>query len=152
MSEQLYLFHYWIVILLMMTGLYVVIASGNIIKKVAGLSIFQTSIFLLFIAMGKVEGGTLPIAQEGVTLYSNPLPQVIVLTAIVVAVATMALGLSIAVRIFDAFGSLEEDAINTTEKNDELKLRDEDSFDGSFEGVNIDDPPPPLPSTEPKPK
>ncbi|WP_019530061.1 cation:proton antiporter subunit C [Dasania marina] len=119
MSAQFYLFHYWAVILLMMTGLYVVIASGNIIKKVAGLSIFQTSVFLLFIAMGKVEGGTIPIFQEGLTLYSNPLPQVIVLTAIVVAVATMALGLAIAVRIFDAYGSLEEDSINKAEQREE---------------------------------
>ena len=89
MSQILGLYNYWIVILLMMAGLYNVIARGNLIKKLIGLNIFQTSVFLLYISMGKVEGGTAPIVAEGVATYSNPLPHVLILTAIVVGIATI---------------------------------------------------------------
>ena len=112
------LYNYWIVILLMMTGLYVVIASHNLIKKIVGLNIFQTSVFILYISMGKVEGGTAPILIEGVPRYANPLPHVLILTAIVVGVATTALGLALVVRIHRAYGSVEEDEI---EKADDLQ-------------------------------
>ncbi|MGF1614560.1 MAG: cation:proton antiporter subunit C [Gammaproteobacteria bacterium] len=105
------LYNYWIVILLMMAGLYVVIASHNLIKKVIGLNIFQTSVFLLYITMGKVDGGTAPILTEGVSRYANPLPHVLILTAIVVGVATTALGLALVIRIHSAYGSVEEDEI-----------------------------------------
>ncbi len=105
------LYNYWIVIILMMIGLYVVIASGNLIKKIVGLNIFQTSVFILYISIGKLQGGTAPILVEGVTSYSNPLPHVLILTAIVVGVATTALGLALAVRIYGAYDSIEEDEI-----------------------------------------
>ena len=105
------LYNYWVVIILMMIGLYVVIASGNLIKKIVGLNIFQTSVFILYISMGELEGGTAPIIAEGITRYANPLPHVLILTAIVVGVATTALGLALVVRIHIAFGSVEEDAI-----------------------------------------
>lgn len=105
------LYNYWIVIVLMMTGFYVVISRGNLIKKIVGLNIFQTSVFILYITMGKVEGGTAPIITEGVTVYSNPLPHVLILTAIVVGVATTALGLALIVRIREAYGTVEEDEI-----------------------------------------
>ncbi len=105
------LFNYWVVVVLMMTGLYIVIASGNLIKKVIGLNIFQTSVFILYITMGKLQGGTAPILVEGVSRYSNPLPHVLILTAIVVGVATTAVGLALAVRIYSAYGSIEEQDI-----------------------------------------
>jgi multicomponent Na+:H+ antiporter subunit C len=105
------LYNYWIVIVLMMAGFYTVIARGNLAKKVIGLNIFQTSVFLMYITMGAVEGGTAPIVGEGATLYSNPLPSVLILTAIVVGVATTALGLALAVRIRESFGTLEEDEV-----------------------------------------
>ncbi len=105
------LYNYWVVIILMMIGLYVVIASSNLIKKIVGLNIFQTSVFILYISIGKLQGGTAPILVEGVTSYSNPLPHVLILTAIVVGVATTALGLALAVRIYGAYGSIEEDEI-----------------------------------------
>lgn len=105
------LFNYWIVIVLMMTGFYVVISRGNLIKKVVGLNIFQTSVFILYISMGKIFGGTAPIVAPGITVYSNPLPHVLILTAIVVGVATTALGLAMIVRIKEAFGTVEEDEI-----------------------------------------
>ena len=89
------LFNYWVVIVLMMTGFYLVIARGNLIKKVIGLNIFQTSVFLLYISLGKVEGGTAPIESPGFTSYSNPLTNVLILTAIVVGVATTALALAL---------------------------------------------------------
>jgi multicomponent Na+:H+ antiporter subunit C len=95
----------------MMAGFYTVIASGNLVKKIVGLNIFQTSVFMLYISMGKVEGGTAPIVAEGISSYSNPLPHVLILTAIVVGVATTALGLSLVVRIKEAYGSVEEDEI-----------------------------------------
>jgi multicomponent Na+:H+ antiporter subunit C len=104
-------FNYWIVIVLMMLGFYVLIARGNLVKKIVGLNVFQASVFLLFISMGKVSGGTAPILDERFTIYSNPLPHVLILTAIVVGVATTALGLAIIVRINEAYGTLEEDEI-----------------------------------------
>ena len=106
---------YWIIIVLMMMGLYIVIAHGNLIKKIVGLNVFQVSVFLLYITMAKVEGGTAPILAEGVELYSNPLPHVLILTAIVVGVATTALGLALVVRIRNAFGSIEDEEINELE-------------------------------------
>jgi multicomponent Na+:H+ antiporter subunit C len=111
LETALGLYNYWIVIVLMMAGFYTVIARGNLVKKVVGLNIFQTSVFLLYITMGYVEGGTAPIVDAGATLYTNPLPSVLILTAIVVGVATTALGLALTVRIREAYGTLEEDEI-----------------------------------------
>jgi len=141
-------YHYAIVIILMMTGLYVVFSSRNLIKKLVGLSVFQTSVFLLYITIGKVAGGQPPILVGGddhdaggggeehhaeafgnllaggedvaagsanhaaEVLYSNPLPHVLILTAIVVGVATLAIGLALVVRIREVYGSIEEDVIN----------------------------------------
>lgn len=111
--EVLGYFNYWVFAVVLMIGLYAVIARGNLIKKLLGLSIFQSAVFLMYITMDKVEGGTAPIIQPGVTdqLYSNPLPQVLILTAIVVGVSTTALGLAIVVRIKEAYGSIEENDI-----------------------------------------
>ena len=111
MHRVLDLYNYWIVILLMMVGFFIVIAHGNLVKKVVGLNIFQTSVFILYISMGKILGGTAPIIEEGYALYSNPLPHVLILTAIVVGVATSALGLALIVRIREAYGTIEEDEI-----------------------------------------
>jgi multicomponent Na+:H+ antiporter subunit C len=102
---------YWITVLLMAAGLYIMIARGNLVKKLIGLSIFQTSVYLLYIAPGKLIGGTAPIVSEAYKVYSNPLPHVLILTAIVVGIATLALGLAIVVRIREAYGSIEEDEI-----------------------------------------
>lgn len=111
-------YNYWVVIVLMMTGFYVVIARGNLVKKIVGLNIFQTSVFLFYISMGKIIGGTPPILVEGApeTVYSNPLPHVLILTAIVVGVATTALGLSFVVRIREAYGTIEDDEIQAAEE------------------------------------
>lgn len=104
-------FGYFVTVFLMVAGLFIVIARGNLIKKLVGLGIFQTSVYLLYIVPGKVVGGTAPIIAEGFKVYSNPLPHVLILTAIVVGVATLALGLALAVRIREAFGTIEEDEI-----------------------------------------
>ena len=113
--------NYIIVIILMMTGLFIVIARANLIKKLIGLSIFQTSVFLFYISLGKVAGGTAPILDGNPdTLYSNPLPHVLILTAIVVGVATTALGLALILRINEAFGSIEEDEIIAAKLNQSL--------------------------------
>ena len=111
------LFNYWVVVVLMMVGFYIVIAHGNLIKKVVGLSIFQTSVFIFYISMAKVDAGTAPILAEGIKQYSNPLPHVLILTAIVVGIATTALALALAVRIKEAYGSIEEEEI---QKKDNL--------------------------------
>lgn len=105
------LYNYWIVIFLMMTGFFLVIARGNLVKKVIGLNIFQTAVFLLFITMGKVRGGTVPILVDGVETYTHPLPSVLILTAIVVGIATTALALALIVRIREAYDTVEEDEI-----------------------------------------
>lgn len=142
MSQIVGLYNYWAVIVLMMVGLYILIARYNLIKKLIGLSVFQTSIFYLYITLGKVDGGTAPIlmggghgdetteesahaATTGVLpeaagtiaeiVYSNPLPHVLILTAIVVGVATTAVALALAVRIHETFGTIEEDEIKAIE-------------------------------------
>ncbi len=109
-------YNYWVVIILMMTGFYIVIDSPNLVKKVVGLFIFQTSVFILFISMAYVEGGSAPIIGEGITRYSNPLPHVLILTAIVVGVATTALGLALVVRIQDDYGTINEDEIHAQDE------------------------------------
>ena len=106
-------FGYAITIFLMVAGLFIVIARGNLIKKLVGLGIFQTSVSLLYITPGKLIGGTAPILDEDFTLYSNPLPHVLILTAIVVGVATLALGLALVVRLREAYDTIEEDEILT---------------------------------------
>ncbi len=105
--------HYtqWITVFLMVAGLYIVIARGNMVKKLVGLSLFQTSVYLLYISPGKIIGGTAPILDPKFAVYSNPLPHVLILTAIVVGVATLALGLALVVRINEAYGTIEEDEI-----------------------------------------
>ena len=145
-------FSYIPIIILMMTGLYVVIATGNLVKRLVGLSLFQTSVFLLYITMGKVFGGQPPIivgdyhgedaghgadaaagyaAEHGAEAaaghaaetahqvaeiaYTNPLPHVLILTAIVVGVATLAVGLALVVRIREAYGTIEDDALNAAD-------------------------------------
>ena len=106
------LYNYWIVTGLMMGGLYIVISRPNLVKKLVGLAIFQASVFVFYITIGKIEGGTAPIVLDVNTTYSNPLPHVLILTAIVVGVATMAVGLALVVRIKEAYGAIEEDEIN----------------------------------------
>ena len=113
--EFLGLLNYWIVVVLMMTGFYIVIAHNNLVKKIVGLNIFQVSVFVFYITMAKVKGGTAPILAEGIEIYSNPLPHVLILTAIVVGVATTALGLALVVRISDAYGTIEDDEIEARE-------------------------------------
>jgi multicomponent Na+:H+ antiporter subunit C len=117
MNTVLGLYNYWIVVILMMTGFYIVIAQGNLIKKVVGLNIFQTSVFILYISMGKVRGGAVPILADGIEKYSNPLPHVLILTAIVVGVATTALALALILRINEAYGSIEEEDIHKQDES-----------------------------------
>lgn len=115
-------YNYWIAVILMMIGFYGVIASANLVKKLAALGVFQAAVFLLYISMGIVEGGSAPIlpyeyakklAAGGTdpNLYSNPLPHVLILTAIVVGVATLSMGLALVVRIREEYGTIEEDEI-----------------------------------------
>ena len=112
--------NYWLFIILMLIGLYIVIAKGNLLKKIVGLNIFQVSVFMMYISIGKVIGGTAPILPSDNTghvqygldvIYSNPLPHVLILTAIVVGVATTSLGLALIVRIREEYGTIEEDEI-----------------------------------------
>jgi len=104
-------FTYFITVFLMIAGMFVLISRGNLVKKMVGLSVFQTSVYLLYIAPAKLVGGTAPILSPAFSVYSNPLPHVLILTAIVVGVATLALGLALAVRIREAYGSIEETEI-----------------------------------------
>tara|TARA_X000001036_G_scaffold46219_1_gene36998 strand:+ start:490 stop:873 length:384 start_codon:yes stop_codon:yes gene_type:complete len=104
-------YNYWVVIVLMMIGMYTVISRGHLLKKVIGLNIFQTSVFIMYISIGYVEGGTVPIVEGGAAsdvVYANPLPHVLILTAIVVGVSTTALALALIIRIREAYGTLEE--------------------------------------------
>ena len=116
--ELLGLYHYWAFAVLLMISFYAVIAKTNLIKKLIGLSLFQAAVFLLYITMVKVEGGTAPIFSSAneTGLFSNPLPQVLILTAIVVGISTMALGLGIVVRIKEEYGSIEEHQIQEIDR------------------------------------
>lgn len=116
---------YWLCIVLMMTGLYIVIARDHLVKKIMGLNIFQVSVIMFYVALGKIHGGTAPIlvGHDGAhsdVVYSNPLPHVLMLTAIVVGVATTALGLALVVRIQEAYGTVEEDEIVRMDREDAL--------------------------------
>ena len=104
-------YNYWAAILLLAAGLYTILSRGNLIKKLVGMNLFQVSMFMLYISMGKVTGGTAPILTGKPEIFSNPLPHVLILTAIVVGVATTAIGLALAVRIKYAYGTIEEDEI-----------------------------------------
>ncbi|NVJ60981.1 MAG: cation:proton antiporter subunit C [Gammaproteobacteria bacterium] len=110
------LLNYWVVIILMMIGFFIVISRGNLVKKIIGLNIFQVSVFIFYISVGNVRGGTAPIFLEGATLYSNPLPHVLILTAIVVGIATTALALSLVIRIKASYGTIEETEILEQDK------------------------------------
>ena len=112
-------FSYWVTVFLMVAGLYILIARTNLLKKLIGLAIMQTSVYLLYIAPGKLIGATAPIIADGFTRYSNPLPHVLILTAIVVGVATLALGLALVVRIRETYGSIEEDEILALDSADD---------------------------------
>ena len=104
-------YNYWIVIFLMMIGLYMTICRDNLARKVIGLNVFQTSVFVLFISIGAVRAATAPILAVGFTEYANPLPHVLILTAIVVGVATTSLALALIVRINEAYGTIDEEQI-----------------------------------------
>ena len=124
--------NYWLFVILMMTGLYIVVARGNLLKKIVGLNIFQAAVFMLYISMGKIAGGTAPIyIDDPAQAYSNPLPHVLILTAIVVGIATTALGLALIVRINEEYATIEEDeilAIDQETANQEMtETQDEES-------------------------
>ncbi|MBU99928.1 MAG: Na+/H+ antiporter subunit C [Rhodospirillaceae bacterium] len=116
-------YNYWLIIILMMLGLYVVVSRGNLVKKIVGLNIFQTSVFLLYISLSKVSGGTAPILTGKPESFSNPLPHVLILTAIVVGISTTALGLALVVRIRESYGTIEEDDILIAERSQDVSER-----------------------------
>ena len=113
-------YNYWTFIILMLIGFYAMIAKENLIKKVIGLSIFQTAIFLFYISLGDVIGGTAPIVSDEIIskgyIYVNPLPHVLILTAIVVAVATLAVALALIIRMYEEYGTIEEEEIVKIER------------------------------------
>lgn len=112
MNTFLGLYNYWIFVFLMLCGFYLLMSARNLVKKMVGLSIFQTSVFVFYISTGKVFGARIPIHVEGQEHYANPLPQVLILTAIVVGVASTALGLALILRIREAYGTIEEDEVD----------------------------------------
>jgi multicomponent Na+:H+ antiporter subunit C len=118
-SELFGHYNYWVVVILIMLGMFVVMANPNLVKKVIGLNIFQTAVFIFYISMGELEGGTAPILDEAFTRYVNPLPHVLILTAIVVGVATTALALALVVRIYRAYETVEEDEIDAEDAREE---------------------------------
>lgn len=128
--------NYWLFIVLMMIGFYIVVARGNYIKKIIGLNIFQVAVFMFYISIGKVAGGTAPIFPFDMNIdpdvaYSNPLPHVLILTAIVVGVATLSLGLALIVRIREEYGTIEEEEILEIERATQAR---ENSKEGASMG------------------
>ena len=112
-------YNYYVIIFLMISGLFIVVSRGNMVKKLVGLALFQTSVYILYISPGKILNGTAPIRADGYSIYSSPLPHVLILTAIVVGIATLALGLSLVIRINEEFGTIEEDKLFDDELNNE---------------------------------
>ena len=114
-------FNYWVYVALMMIGLYAMISKNNLVKKVIGMSIFQTAIIVFYVSTGAKKGATIPIIAHGhgeaaeavieASQYVNPLPHVLMLTAIVVSVATLGVALAIILGIHRKYGTLEEDEI-----------------------------------------
>ena len=113
-------YNYWIYITLMMIGLYAMIAKNNLIKKIIGMNILQTAIILFYVSIGAKKGATIPIIEHGhgaeshvvrAVDYINPLPHVLMLTAIVVAVATLGVALALAIKVYNRYHTLEEDEI-----------------------------------------
>ena len=112
--------NYWVFVVLMMIGLYAVIAKKNLTKRVIGLNILQTAVILFYISIGVKHKATIPIIVHGQEAshaaidaggYVNPLPHVLMLTAIVVAVATLGVALALIIKIYQQNGTLEEDEI-----------------------------------------
>ncbi|MCA8914366.1 MAG: cation:proton antiporter subunit C [Planctomycetes bacterium] len=110
-------YNYWICIILMMVGFYGVIAKTNLVKKALSLSVFQTGILVFYISIGKVEGGTAPVLDKTVDnpAYSNPLPHALMLTAIVVGVATLAVAMAIIINIRERYGTIDEQDLEQLE-------------------------------------
>jgi multicomponent Na+:H+ antiporter subunit C len=104
-------YNYWICIALMMIGFYAMIAKENLIKKIIGMNIFQVAVFLFYISIAKVKGGTAPIEWHRAVVYDNPLPHVLILTAIVVGVSTTAVALALVIQIYKHYGTIEESKI-----------------------------------------
>ncbi|MBW2506342.1 MAG: cation:proton antiporter subunit C [Deltaproteobacteria bacterium] len=115
-------YNYWIYILLMMVGLYAMLAKNNLIKKVIGMSIFQTAIIVFYVSTGAKREATIPIIAHGhghdtahavinAAHYANPLPHVLMLTAIVVSVGTLGVALAICLGIYRRYNTLEEDEL-----------------------------------------
>ena len=109
---------YLLILIILTSGLFIMLTSDNYVRKMIGLSVMQASVLIFYLVIGKVGGGFVPIHYDGAItpLYSSPLPQVLMLTAIVVGFATLSLGLSLIYRIFQAFGTISE---HTTDFNDE---------------------------------
>lgn len=119
LAEFLAHYNYWVVVALIMVGMYVVMSNPNLVKKVIGLNIFQTAVFIFYISLSEREGGTAPILDAAFTRYVNPLPHVLILTAIVVGVATTALALALIVRIYRAYETVEEDEIDAEDARED---------------------------------
>lgn len=117
-EEFLAEYNFWFVVVLILIGFYAMIAKDNIIKKIIGLNITQTAIFLFFISLAEKVGGAAPVLIEGVVSYVNPLPHTLMLTGIVVSLSTTAVGLSLAVRIYQEYGTLDSGEISREGKND----------------------------------
>ncbi|HIG05953.1 MAG TPA: Na+/H+ antiporter subunit C [Planctomycetes bacterium] len=106
------LFNHWAFVIIMMVGLYAIIARNNLVKKILGLGLFQTGIFLMYITLGVRDGAAAPILQDDpAVIYANPLPHVLILTAIVVSVSTMAVALALAIGIRESYGTVEADEV-----------------------------------------
>jgi multicomponent Na+:H+ antiporter subunit C len=118
-------YNYWIYIILMMIGFYAMIGKRNLVKKIIGMNLFQTAIILFFVSTAAKRGGTLPIIEHAhghgahaieATAYINPLPHVLMLTAIVVMVSTLGVALAIVIAIYKRHNTLEEDEILRQQK------------------------------------
>jgi multicomponent Na+:H+ antiporter subunit C len=119
LDEIIAKYNYWIYVVLMMIGFYAMIGKNNLVKKLLGMNIFQTAIILMFISSGVKKGGLIPIIdkqaalEQGVNaaLINNPVPHVLMLTAIVVSVSVTGVALALMQRIHRRYGTLEENEI-----------------------------------------
>jgi multicomponent Na+:H+ antiporter subunit C len=106
---------YFFTLLVLVSGLFIMLTSDNYVRKIIGLSVMQSSVLIFYLMLGKVSGGIVPIERTILHSYSSPLPQVLMLTAIVVGFATLSLGLSLIYRISKQFNTISEGEINFSE-------------------------------------
>ncbi len=110
---------YGMAIIIFLVGFWIMLTHSNLIKKIIGMNIMETAIFLFFVAIGYVQGGAAPILDQQGVSYVNPLPSALILTGIVVSVSVTAFALSLVVKLYQYYGTVDANEIAYIRRNEE---------------------------------